>query len=292
MDKDNTNGQAGLEVDRNTEPTFATSRRNFVAGATFMGAFVASTVLGASDASAFWSRWRWRWRRRRRRRQTGGGSDSGNVHCFLEGTRVLTPQGERGIEHLQVGDLIQTASGEAKPIKWIGRATMKQRDNGGWLEDHVPVKVSRGALNGTLPYRDLYVTDSHCFLINGLLIRAIDLVNGATIAKKAPASRDQLDYYHIELADHDVIIANGAPAETLRAEAGERQNFDNFDEYVRLYGPEPATVPACAPLVANKNLIQELQSRSRSVVAPVWDRRRPLEIIRDALADRAYREAA
>ena len=311
MQERNSGRQDSLKVVPNSNPSYVSSRRNFIAGAAFVGAFVASTTVGARSAMASWDIWNnWGYRPRKRpkrrgpirhrwgRRDTGGGgsggggSGGGGTHCFLKDTLILGPDGERRIETLQIGDLVETASSEMRPIKWIGRSTVERQENGGWKTEHVPVKVSRGALNGTLPSQDLYVTDSHCFLINGLLIRAIDLVNGTTISKAAPASRDQLDYYHIELADHDVIIANGAPAETLRAEAGERQNFDNFDEYVRLYGPEPATVPACAPLVANKNLIQELQSRSRSVVAPVWDRRRPLEIIRDALADRAYREAA
>jgi len=41
---------------------------------------------------------------------------------------------------------------------------------------------------------------------------------------------------HIEAEGPDVILATGAPAETLEGNA-DRADFDNFDEYGALYGP-------------------------------------------------------
>jgi Hint domain len=210
----------------------------------------------------------------------------------LVGTKIMTPQGERPIECLEIGDLVQTASDSTKPVKWIGRATIRKDDNRDWESAQIPVKVARGALNGSLPHRDLYVTDAHCFYLNGILIPAINLVNGVSITKEVPSSTDELTFFHIELEDHDAICANGAPTETLRVDAGYRTYFDNFDEYISLYGAKLTTMVPFAPIVTNSSLVQELLSRYRSVIAPIYDKRQKLELIRDEIAELADRKAA
>ena len=49
-----------------------------------------------------------------------------------------------------------------------------------------------------------------------MLITADLLVNGQTIEWVDCDDVDSLTYYHIELEDHDVVLANGVPAETLK----------------------------------------------------------------------------
>ena len=99
----------------------------------------------------------------------------------------------------------------------------------------MPVRISPFALDDQTPHNDLYLSPAHLLFIDGVLIPAIDLVNGTSIVQAMPEGVEELDYFHIELETHEVIFAEGAPAETLLV-TSDREMFDNFVEYERLYG--------------------------------------------------------
>lgn len=218
-------------------------------------------------------------------------SSNPNCICFVRGTQIETLGGETAIEDLSIGDLVATVSRKAKPIKWVGRMRFERQGDQPWHAGVLPVLVTRGSLDGVLPTQDLYVSDAHCFLINGMLIPAIHLVNGRSIRKCTSYEAEAIEYFHIELDSHDVVFANGAPAETLQGNSN-RRNFDNYDQYVQLYGPELVTMTPFAPVVGNFGGRQELRSRLRSMLAPVYDRRKPLDVIRDEIASQADRRQA
>jgi hypothetical protein len=144
----------------------------------------------------------------------------GDVHmtvgpiCYLRGTYIRTPGGERKIEELNVGNHVVAFSGESKPIKWIGRQSFKKSTEC-WPKDFEPIRISRFALDERSPHRDLYVSPNHAIYIDGVLIPAKYLVNGLNIAQCAPEDANVIDYLHIELFTHDVIYAEGATAETF-----------------------------------------------------------------------------
>jgi Hint domain len=261
----------GIEVSTTSSPDLATSRRHFMSAATIFGGLLAmmapARAMGGYDKD-----------------RHGGGP-----HCFLRGTQILTAQGERSIESLRIGDLILTISGETKAIKWIGYMRFDRDEQASRGDVVLPVKIARGAFNGDLPHTDLYVSHGHRFLINGLLIPAGDLINGSTITKSN--NSEALEYLHIELESHDVILANGAPAETLEGNAG-RVEFDNFDEYVAMYGSALTHQTPYAPIMARNGRRQALRSHLRGLLAPIRDRRQPLEIIQDELARQAHRRSA
>ena len=272
----------GIEVSSTSTPDLGTSRRHFMSAATLVGGVLAAVMIRPKQVLADGN---------------GNGNGNGNrngggrVHCFLRGTHILTPQGERSVEDLRIGDLILTVSGESEPIKWIGRIRVERGGQASWDHAVAPVKIARGAFNGALPHSDLYVSYGHCFLINGLLISAGDLINGSSITRWEPTNMDVVEYLHIELKSHDVILANGAPAETLPGDASHIE-FDNFDEYVALYGATLAHQTPYAPIIPNNSRRQALRAHLRGAFAPICDRRRPLEIIRDELARQAYRKSA
>jgi hypothetical protein len=260
---------SGIQVSPTSVPNLATSRRHFISAATLLGGLLASMTSARAGGSYSPDR------------HGGGGA-----HCFLRGTQILTPEGERPIEDLCIGDLVLTVSGKAKPIRWIGRMRFERDGQASWDDEVAPVRIARGAFNGELPHSDLYVSGHHRVFINGLLIPAADLVNGNSITRLSSMSADVLEYLHIELEGHDVVLANGAPAETLDSNVS-RADFDNVDEYVALYGAKPPSQTLYAPIAARNGRRQVLQSHLRGMFAPLCDCRQPLEIIQDELAGQA-----
>ncbi|HEV8679294.1 MAG TPA: Hint domain-containing protein [Stellaceae bacterium] len=131
------------------------------------------------------------------------------IVCFCRGTRIQTERGEIPVEALAVGDRVVTLSGELKPIRWIGfgrdLVTVKN-------PLARPIIVRRGALADEVPRRDLYLTHGHALHFDGVLIPVEHLVNHRSILWDDEAR--VVEYYHIELEDHDVVFAEGAPAES------------------------------------------------------------------------------
>jgi hypothetical protein len=158
--------------------------------------------------------------------------------CFGAGTLIATPDGEREVEALAIGDLVMTAQGDAIPVKWIGRQSLSTLF--GMPEGRRPVCIVAGALGDGLPGRDLRVTADHALLIDGMLVHAGALVNGTTIRRMTAAELgERFTVYHIETENHEVVLAEGAATETFIDNVS-RRRFDNHAEYEALYGPQPA----------------------------------------------------
>ena len=154
--------------------------------------------------------------------------------CFAEGTRIATPAGEVLVEALSRGDVVLLADGREAPVRWMGHVTVATR-----FADPVrvmPIRVRAGALDEAVPSRDLLVSPCHALLVDGVLVQAGALVNGVTITRET-AMPDTFTYYHVELADHALILAEGAPAETFVDNVG-RMAFDNWAEHAALFGDE------------------------------------------------------
>jgi Hint domain len=206
--------------------------------------------------------------------------------CFLRGTRLLTPDGERKIEDLRIGDPVTTLSGEANPITWIGRRVYRRSTVSRHPESVLPVRVARGALGRGIPHDDLLVSQHHALLVDGLFIKAVDLANGSSIALQSAAGASEIEYLHVKLARHDIILAEGAPSETLLVHSGNVERFDNFAEYLRLYGRDETEEVRCAP-IAFKNTQERLMSRLRSAVSPWIDCRNEFDKVRDRIEELA-----
>ncbi len=158
------------------------------------------------------------------------------VICFYPGTLVRTPDGEVAVETLTIGDLVLTSEGKAMPVRWLGRQTVSTL-----FADPLrvlPIRIQAGALGDSLPTRDLLVSADHALLVDGVLIQAGALVNGTTITREH-AVPQVFTYWHVELADHSLILAEGVPAETF-VDNVDRLAFDNWDGHEALHGDQPA----------------------------------------------------
>ena len=161
----------------------------------------------------------------------GAGTINGSIACYCPGTLIETARGEKPVEKLEIGDKVMTVSGVLRPIKWIGRRSYGGRFVMG-RKDILPVCIKAGALGANLPRRDLWISPHHAMYLEGVLIEARDLVNGASVVQAERA--DQVEYFHIELDSHDVIIAEGSPSESF-IDDDSRGMFHNAHEYGALY---------------------------------------------------------
>ena len=145
--------------------------------------------------------------------------------CFLSGTRIATEFGEIRVERIGVGDRVVALQGEEmvlKPVTWIGSRTIIASDNSD--DEAFPIRIRAGAFDVGVPLRDLLITPEHGVFLDGHLIPARMLVNGMSILIDRAISN--YTYYHIELADHSVLLAEGLPTESY-LDTGNRGNFSN-----------------------------------------------------------------
>ena len=189
-----------------------------------------------------------------------------SIACFVHGTLIETASGEVAVEGLAIGDMVVTARGAMRPIKWLGYRSYAGR----FLQANAgvrPVRFAAGSLGGGLPRRDLLISPEHAMFLNGALFPARALINGSSIAPDLTCER--VDYVHIELDSHDVILAEGAASETF-IDDDSRATFNNAASYAALYGASDEDVWFCAPRVEHGFALEEVLAalpKGRSIAA-------------------------
>lgn len=187
----------------------------------------------------------------------GAGGTLIGVVCYARGTRLLTAHGERPVEQLRPGDTVTTLAGAEAAIRWVGRRRIDIARHP--QPDSVrPVRIAAHAFADGLPHRDLLVSPEHALFVDGVLIPAHRLLNGSSVTQDAPAA---VEYFHVELDRHEVLLAEGLPAESY-LDTGNRTMFANAP-LVALH-PEPAasgSPDALAPLVLEGPVLDAVRAR-------------------------------
>jgi hypothetical protein len=161
---------------------------------------------------------------------------STDAPCFCAGTMMATPTGEAAVEALAIGDDVLTADGAPAKVRWIGRRKVARRFADPLTS--LPIRIRAGAIAEASPARDLLVSPDHAVLVDGILVNAGALVNGVSILREQNTP-ETFTYYHIELEQHALVLAEGLAAETF-IDNVDRMAFDNWAERETL-------LPASAP---------------------------------------------
>jgi hypothetical protein len=131
-----------------------------------------------------------------------------------------------------------------------------------------PVRIARGAFGENVPVRGLFVSSDHAIYVDGVLIPAKYLLNGTTVRQ---VKRRRMVYHHIELAEHDVVLAEGLPAETY-LDTGDRETFSG-GRVITLYPDfvgRAREMRGCAELVRDRPAVERGATTAGNSVA--WTR--------------------
>ncbi|MCH2163703.1 MAG: Hint domain-containing protein [Marinovum sp.] len=143
--------------------------------------------------------------------------------CFTAGSLVKTVDGSVPVEGLRPGDLVCTADGTAKPVRWVG-ATVLYAPDMACHPNVRPVLIKASALGPGRPVRDTRVSPQHRIAISGwraellfgedeVLVPAIKLVNDHSVLVDCHAT--QVHYVHVLFDAHEVIEADGLLSESF-----------------------------------------------------------------------------
>ena len=193
---------------------------------------------------------------------------SSPVPCFVTGTLILTPKGDVAVQNLSAGDLVTTLDHGPQPVLSIHRTSINGPELALFPKLR-PISIRRGALGNA---RNLLVSRQHCLLLNHndeeVLIRAAHLERFGGGEFRMALGRNKVTYHHLLFARHEILMANGAYAESLLpcANMPALADLDIDRKAVRAATPFPNG--ACRRICSAKEAKHILQERRRTGVSP------------------------
>jgi len=193
-------------------------------------------------------------------------SDDLTTACLTPGTGIATTRGLVPVECIQPGDRVCTVLGsDTAEVIWVGHRKVDCARHPDprkvW-----PVQVSAHAFGRGMPATDLMLSPDHAVYVDRVLIPIRLLVNGRNVRQ---VLTDRITYHHIELAEHDVLLANGMPAESY-LDTGDRARFSNGGGVIALHPDFSARtweMRGCAELVQTGPVLAAVRKRLAAGVA-------------------------
>jgi hypothetical protein len=132
------------------------------------------------------------------------------VPCFARGTAIRTPGGERPIEQLARGDMVETRDAGPQPVRWVGTHRVAARDG------LAPVVIEAGAFgrHGRLvvaPLHRIHPKGRAATMPDGA-VAARELVDGASVRIEEGG---EVEYFHLLFDERHVVWAAGLEAESF-----------------------------------------------------------------------------
>ncbi|NRA98545.1 MAG: Hint domain-containing protein [Rhodobacteraceae bacterium] len=153
----------------------------------------------------------------------------GLIFCFTGDTRVATPRGDIAVRDLTVGDWVLTRDNGPQPLRWVctatlGAAALARAPN---LR---PVRIAAGSLGPGVPVRDMLVSPQHRMLVTGwrteLLFNTGEVLAPARSLGPVAPEVDEVTYYHLMFDNHEIVISDGTPSESLHPGQLDRGHVD------------------------------------------------------------------
>ena len=198
--------------------------------------------------------------------------------CFAAGTLIDTARGPRPVETIEAGDLVLTLDHGLRPVRWVGRRDYPL-DNRMRAKKNAPVRVNRGALGPGIPARDLVLSPQHRVMLASPIARRMFESREVLVPVKKlvglpgvlrDRQMERVTYCHLLFDAHEVLWADGAPAESLLPDKEAlRTMAEGAQGEIAALGQGPM-LPA-RPILENRREIEELLRRHRKNVKPLVD---------------------
>lgn len=181
--------------------------------------------------------------------------DLAEAACYRAGTLIETDLGCVPIEALQPGDFVRLRDGGFSAVRWLGG---RRVDCAGHPDPASvwPVRIRAHAFGPDAPRRDLWLSPEHGVAVGGALIPARCLANGVSIVTDPV---EEVEYWHLELDRHDLVLAENLPAESF-LDHGQRGQFTTQrGRSCDIIAPLAASVPLAPMVTQGTRLAAALQ---------------------------------
>ncbi|GEN58157.1 Hint domain-containing protein [Acetobacter nitrogenifigens] len=205
------------------------------------------------------------------------------VICFLADSMIATANGEVAVQDVRIGDSLvafdwRRGENVMRNVVWVGKARAVVKPGLPDDEAGYPVRIAKDAIAAGVPHKDMLITAEHCLFFEGKFVPARMLVNGRSISYDK--SFTSYDYYHIETADHSVIVADGVYTESY-LDTGNRGSFVQHGQVVQfgaaraLNWEDHGGAPLCTERSFVEPIFHSLNARAAqmNLVEPVTSKR-------------------